>query len=322
MILCARLILLLLVAVSYKAAAFPVTIKTAHGTAVIKSQPKRVVTLGVASEDWCLLLGVNPIAIERNQWGGDAQGYTPWYKAAVLQAGLPLPVVVQSTPNLQLDTIMRLQPDLILAPYSGLQKGAFLQLNQFVPVIGYPDKPWMLDADAQLTLIARALGKTKEAKQVRLLKNKIFKGITADRPWLRDMQFAYVHVAAKASNLNVYTAGDTRASMLFDLGLKPVPAITKLYNYANSFYVNIGFESINLLDEADLIMAWFNSVATKEAVEQMKLFQRLPAVQRGNYLALTDKSLILALSFANPLSLQWALPKFIPLFDQATQIKQ
>ena len=101
-----------------------------------------------------------------------------------------------------------------------------------------------------------------------------------------------------------------------------MPAITKLYNYANSFYVNIGFESINLLDEADLIMAWFNSVATKEAVEQMKLFQRLPAVQRGNYLALTDKSLILALSFANPLSLQWALPKFIPLFDQATQIKQ
>ncbi|MBR9830260.1 MAG: ABC transporter substrate-binding protein, partial [Oceanospirillales bacterium] len=99
---------------------FPVLIRTAHGEAHIERPPKRVVTLGAAAEDWSLQLGVVPVAIEPHYWGGDRAGYLPWFREAVQARGAKLPEVISSYPELDVERLLALQPDLILAPQSGL----------------------------------------------------------------------------------------------------------------------------------------------------------------------------------------------------------
>src|SRR5687767_8255675 len=56
---------------------FPVTLRHAFGTTVIKSEPKRIATLGLGSNDTCLALGIVPTAMPLS----DAQpnGSTPWF---------------------------------------------------------------------------------------------------------------------------------------------------------------------------------------------------------------------------------------------------
>ena len=62
---------------------FPVTIDSALGQAVIAAPPRRVVTLGLGADDLALALGVVPVGTSRADWGGDADHYWPWVRAAI-----------------------------------------------------------------------------------------------------------------------------------------------------------------------------------------------------------------------------------------------
>jgi len=70
---------------------FPVTIDSALGQAVIAATPRRVVTLGLGADDLALALGVVPVGTSRADWGGDADHYWPWVRAAIQAQGQPLP---------------------------------------------------------------------------------------------------------------------------------------------------------------------------------------------------------------------------------------
>lgn len=58
------------------AAAFPVSIKHAHGTTKITEKPKRVVAVSWMNQDIVTALGVLPVGVDK-QWGGDKDGHTP-----------------------------------------------------------------------------------------------------------------------------------------------------------------------------------------------------------------------------------------------------
>ncbi|MGT0150617.1 hypothetical protein ACT691_19045 [Vibrio metschnikovii] len=49
----------------------------------------------------------------------------------------------------------------------------------------------------------------------------------------------------------------------------------------------------------------------------MPIIHRLPAMQRGQYLAITDPTLIMASSYGSLLSLEWTIPKLVPKLQQA-----
>src|SRR5690625_311110 len=63
--------------------AFPVSIPNHFGTAVIKKQPQRVVTIGWAEHDFAAALGVVPVGASKVTWGGNKHGSTPWFDARV-----------------------------------------------------------------------------------------------------------------------------------------------------------------------------------------------------------------------------------------------
>lgn len=57
--------------------AFPVSIKSALGTAEIKKQPERVVTLGQGSAETAIALGHTPVGIEKYEWEATRRAICP-----------------------------------------------------------------------------------------------------------------------------------------------------------------------------------------------------------------------------------------------------
>src|SRR5690606_32261047 len=51
--------------------AFPVTVTSSLGDAVIEAKPERVVTLGWGADDIALQLGTVPVGVEADTWSGD-----------------------------------------------------------------------------------------------------------------------------------------------------------------------------------------------------------------------------------------------------------
>ena len=158
------------------------TLQGALGTAIIKAPPKRVVTIGLGADDLAVSLGVVPVGVSRADWGGDARHYWPWVRAAI-EASAPLPALITEYPELDVEQIIALQPDVVLAPFSGMSAQAYAQLSRFVPVVAYPEHPFLTPVDTQIDLIAAALGKRAEADA---LKARIAHCCSASRATIRN----------------------------------------------------------------------------------------------------------------------------------------
>lgn len=70
-----------------RSGAFPVTIPSALGTAVIPAKPERVVTIGWGTADTAVALGTIPAGMEAATWGGDSKKHYPWVREAIEKKG-------------------------------------------------------------------------------------------------------------------------------------------------------------------------------------------------------------------------------------------
>ncbi len=181
--------------------AFPVTIDSALGEAVIPAAPKRVITLGQGSAETSIALGNIPVGMEEYAWGADETGYLPWVHEAVTEADGDLPELVGSGEELDMKKIIKLAPDVILAPWSGLTQEQFDALNAIAPTVAYPDQAWSVNWDEQIEIIGKALGQEDEAAGlISDLEGQLADAAEA-HPEYSDYSFSYV-----------YTTPDTLAS--------------------------------------------------------------------------------------------------------------
>ncbi|MGO1629577.1 MAG: ABC transporter substrate-binding protein, partial [Microbacterium sp.] len=141
-----------------------VEVPSALGTAVIDQEPERIVTLGQGSTETAIALGVTPVGMEEYPWGADETGYLPWVHEAVTENGDELPKLVTGSTELDTTAILELEPDLVLAPWSGITQEQYDELSGFVPVVAYPEQPWTIEWDQQIEIIGEALGKPDEAE--------------------------------------------------------------------------------------------------------------------------------------------------------------
>ena len=96
---------------------FPVTIAHRFGSTTIEQAPERVVTVGLTDQDALLALGVVPVAT--TMWFGEHPGNIfPWATDALGDG--PVPEVLES--EKEFEPVAALQPDLILAIYSGISQ--------------------------------------------------------------------------------------------------------------------------------------------------------------------------------------------------------
>lgn len=301
------------------AAGFPVTLDSALGQAVIPAPPRRVVTLGLGADDLALALGVVPVGVGRADWGGDVDHYWPWVRAAIEARGEPLPERITVYPELDIEKIIALRPDVVLAPFSGVSPAAYAQLSRMVPVVAYPDQPFLTPVDTQIDLIAAALGKPDAAAPLKARIHETLAQAGRRYPELAGKTFAYARADLGTGNFTVYVAGDPRVDTLGAMGLALAPSVRDMRASAGHFAHYLGLENADALADADILVSWFYTPQERERTEALPLYAAIPAVRRGAYVALSDPALVMASSSGTPLAVSWMLDRLAPQLAQAAR---
>lgn len=296
--------------------AFPVTIDGALGETVIEEAPERVVTLGWGAGDIAVSLGVVPVGVEVDAWAGDDDGYQPWFREAVEAEGAELPETITMYPELDVEAIIALEPDLILAPQSGIDQATFDQLSEFTDVVAYPEGPWITPIDEQITIAATALGKSDQAQELIDGIDTTLAEAGAAHPEFKDKTVAYV-ASQELGSLEVYVPGDPRIDTILGLGFTLAPSVADLEAPAGLFTAPFGLENSDKLSDVDVLFTWFNDTDEQAATEAQPLFASIPAFASGAYVPMVDRQLGMAVTVGTPLSVPWAIDLYVPMIAEA-----
>ncbi|MEY9212409.1 iron-siderophore ABC transporter substrate-binding protein [Thermobifida halotolerans] len=296
--------------------AFPVSIDSALGTAEITEAPERVVTLGQGSAETAIALGTVPVGIESYEWGSDDTGYLPWIHEAVTEAGEELPVQFTGGQDIDFETIIELQPDVILAPWSGITQEQYDVLSDIAPTVAYPDLPWSTDWDQQIEIVGEALGQSEEAQGLIDDIERQFEEAAATRPEYAGLTFSYIYTDGPGT-LGVFMPDEQRVAMVRGLGLQVDPVVETLPETEGTDSAVIGLENADKLADSDLVFTFYSDPQTREEIEAQELYAAIPAIERGSVVASDDPSFVTASSIINPLTVPWVLDRYIPLIDEA-----
>ena len=296
-----------------------VKIKHALGEAVIESEPERVVTLGQGSTETAIALGKTPVGMEEYAWGSDDTGYMPWIYEAVKDKGEKLPEQFQGDTELDVEAIAELEPDVILAPWSGITAEQYEQLDAIAPTVAYPKQPWTIEWDEQITTIGKALGQEKESEGlVDDIKTQLKE---AKREEYKDLTFSYIYNSGPGT-LGVFYPTEQRVAMVSALGLTPDPIIDELkkeYDEPGTDSALIGLENADKLNDSDLIFTFYSDEKNRKEIESQGLYANIPAIKSGAVVASDDQAFVTGSSIINPLTVPWTLERYVPMIDKAVK---
>ncbi|MET0317249.1 ABC transporter substrate-binding protein [Rhodococcus sp. RS1C4] len=280
--------------------AFPVTIDHAFGQTTIESEPSNVVTIGFNEQDFVLALGVKPVATRGNLSYDYRQ--RPWAQDAL--GGTEIPEV--GSTDLNLEQIAAAGPDLILGPYSFIEKGQYDQLSEMAPTIadigGYEDVPaatWQQEFE----VIGKALGKEQETADKTAELEQKFQTAQDENPQFAAKTLALTFLMDDGSYM-ILGSDDIRALFFTDLGFQ-VPEKTE----------TVSLEGLTQLNSDVIVVAG----KSREELTANPLFAQLPAVaeDRTAYIGSFDQDLPSALGYSSPLSLDYAIDGFTPMLAAA-----
>ncbi|MDZ7913830.1 MAG: iron-siderophore ABC transporter substrate-binding protein [Rhodococcus sp. (in: high G+C Gram-positive bacteria)] len=293
-----------------------VTIESALGNAVITEKPERIVTLGMGSAETVIALGTIPVGVEKYAWGSDDTGYLPWVHEAVTEQGGELPEQFTGGTDLNIEAIIALEPDLVLAPWSGITQQQFDSLNAFAPTVAYAESPWTITWEEQINVIGKAMGESEKATaEIDKIKSQ-FAESTAAHPNYADVSFSFIYNTGPGT-LGVFFAEEQRVAMVRALGLQVDPVVYTLTESEGTDSAVIGLENANLLDKSDLLFTFYSDPANRAEIEAQPAYQAIPAVARGTVIAPTEQPFVTGSSMINPLTVPWSLERYVPMIDEA-----
>ncbi|ATL32506.1 iron-siderophore ABC transporter substrate-binding protein [Streptomyces formicae] len=296
--------------------AFPVTIKSSLGSATIESEPRRIVTLGQGSAETAIALGTVPVGVESYAWGSDKTGYLPWVHDAVKKSGKELPKQFKGGEELDIEAITELEPDVILAPWSGVTQKQYDILKDIAPTVAYPDKAWSTDWDQQIEIVAKALGQPEKAEDLTGRIDKQLSDAAATRPKYKNVSFSYIYTSGPGT-LGVFKPKEQRVEMLSKLGLKVDPVVDTFKETEGTDSALIGLENADKLSGSDLVFTFYADDKTRKEIEKQPLYAAIPAVDKGALVHSTDQSFVTASSMINPLTVPYSIKRYQPMIDAA-----
>ena len=294
---------------------FPVTIDSSLGAATIDKKPERIVTLGQGSAETAIALGTTPVGIEEYKWGADETGYLPWVHEAVKKCGDKLPELFTGGETVDIEAIVALDPDVILAPWSGLTQEQYDALSDFVPVVAYPDLAWSTNWDQQIEIIGKALGQQADAAALIDDIKAQFGEVAAAHPAYADTTFSYIYTTKET--LGVFLPEEQRVAMLTGMGLKADPVASTLNETKGTDSAIIGYENADKLDGSDLIFTFYSDPAAKTEALSNELYASIPAIAADAVVASNENSFVTGSSIINPLTVPWVLDKYTAMIDAA-----
>ena len=292
---------------------FPVTVKSALGSATIDAQPKRIATWGWGAQDIVLALGIVPVAMPSFSYGGNADGVLPWDADQIKKLGGTTPQLLNAdTGEVPFEEFVAAKPDVILAPYSGLTQAEFTTLSKIAPVVAYPQKPWATSWRDQTAIVGKALGLSDKADALVKKTEDSVNTLAAKYPVLKGKTFFYA-ASNEPGKLNVYRAEDPRVQLLNDLGLENSPSIAGLDQSKGdgSFFYQLSNENLSKID-TDLLVMYFDKQSSVDAFTSDPLVAAMPTIKEGRFAPIVGESFVAATSAPSVLSIPWMLDRYVP----------
>ncbi|MPQ98293.1 ABC transporter substrate-binding protein [Modestobacter sp. I12A-02628] len=294
--------------------AFPVTIEHTFGETVIDEQPVDVVTWGFGSTDAALALGVVPVAIPTQTYGGDAEGVLPWIGEKLDEMGAERPTMLPDGDEVPFEAIAAAQPDVILANYSGITEEEYRTLSEIAPTVAYPGEAWATPWRDVVTTVGQALGKAEEAEQLVADTDKVISDAAAEHPELQGKTVAAVWDTA--GTFYVYKPADARVEFLTDLGLTVAPSVTALDSGESTFYTTISYEQVPELT-SDILLSYASTPEEAATFDAQPYTQLMPQVQSGHHATMIGTEAIAAVSPPTVLSLTYSLDDYLQVLSDA-----
>ena len=296
--------------------AYPITIKHAYGETVIESEPKNVATISWGNHDVPLALGTVPVGVSKANYGkSDENGLLPWTAQKYKELGVEKPVVYDDIDGLDFEAISDSNPDVILAAYSGITQEEYDLLSQIAPVVAYPKNAWQTLWREQITMDATAMGKQAEGEKLVEELDALIKEKTANYTDLKGKTAVFCYFnPADLGKFYIYLPTDPRAAYLTDLGLSFPESISKLG--ADSFSIEVSAENIDVLKDADILVAYGNDDLLK-ALQSDALLGTVPAVKNGAVALIEDGSVLSASCTPSALSIPATIDEYLEILGNA-----
>ena len=148
-------------------AGFPVSIPHAFGTTTITEKPLRVATVASGNHEVPLALGVVPVGMAAANYGDDdGDGVLPWVEEKLAELGADTPALFDEGDGIDFEAVAAVDPDVILAAYSGLTQSDYDTLSQIAPVVAYPDSPWTTDWRRMIQMNSAGMGMGAEPQKL------------------------------------------------------------------------------------------------------------------------------------------------------------
>ena len=294
-------------------AQFPVSIENKFGTTEIPAQPQRIVTVGFHEQDWLYAMGIAPIAV-REWYGGYDFATWPWADEARKSAGAE-PTVLGSG-DLDMEAIAALNPDLIIATWSGITKEQYDLLSQIAPTLAQSGDfaDYGMPFDVETRMIAKAVGQADAGEKIIGSIQQKEADIKNAHPdwanWSAAVTFFY------EGQPGAYFSYDPRPALLGTLGIN-VTDIDKLGDPAKDFYATVSPENLDKIDTDANVWLGATEPGTQKTVEALPLYPQMNASIKGGQIWSTDGVFEGAFSFASPLSIPFALDTLVPRFEAA-----
>lgn len=297
---------------------YPLHIQHAFGETIIENAPKNIVTIGWENQDTPLALGIVPVGVSAANYGEVTKNNLhPWTDKAFQSLGEENPVVFNDVDGLDYEAINDVNPDVILAAYSGITKEEYDLLIEIAPVIAYPNTPWQTYWRDQTILNAtgmgmKALGETKVAEVEQLIKEK-----TSKYPELAGTKTAFFWISPDDfSSFYVYLPADPRASYLTDLGFTFPNSVQKLAENTSDFSVTVSRENADQLNDVEMMVVYGDEELLK-ALQADKLMSQIPAIKNGAVVLVESTSSLAGACTPSILSIPSEIDEYLDLLSKA-----
>ena len=297
---------------------YPLIITHALGETVLKSKPERVAAIGWENQDTPLALGVIPVGVSAANYGLVTKNRLhPWTYDAFKALGEEQPLVFDDVDGLDYETISDVEPDVILASYSGLTKEEYELLSQIAPVIPYQTAPWQTYWREQTILNATGMGMKKEGEAKVAETEALIKEKVSAHPELAGTKTAFCFISPDDfSTFYVYLPSDPRAAYLTDLGLAFPESIIELQEGSTDFSISLSRENADQLYDVEM-MVIYGDQSLLDALQADPLMSEIPAIKDGAVVLVDNNSQLAGACTPSVLSIPAEIDEYLDLLSKA-----
>ncbi len=276
------------------------TVTDQYGDVTIGGIPERVVTPGNWETDTAVALGVVPIATGR--WLDEPDGASPWRRQLLGDARPDL--IAYNPDGYDVEETLAFRPDLVLAGFD-LDEEPYRQLSAVVPTVSMP---YTAGGPEFTRAIGLALGRQAAAEQLIADTEDMITATAAQHPQFAGSTIVFAD-SWEPGVLTDYTNDVLGLGMWSGLGVTAAPGV--IGQGGDGGFVDVPAERWSTLD-ADVLVVSYADEAAQQEIESNPLFQAIPAVQAGRYLAVTDPNDVELIRSVSMPQVQYALSNFVP----------